>query len=88
MDERRLDGNAAGGTLGEVFAVEMTTAEGACNNCGAVAHVGEVMAYMTEIGTVLRCATCENVLIRVAHNPRGYFIDLRGVRYLRFESVP
>lgn len=88
MDERRLDGNAAGGLLGEIFTFEMTVAEGACDKCGTVAHVGEAMAYMTEIGAVLRCASCDNVLIRVAHNPRGYFLDLRGVSYLRFENAP
>jgi hypothetical protein len=88
MDERRLDGNAAGGLLGEVFAFEATTAEGACDNCGTVAHVGEAMAYVTEIGTVVRCVTCDNALIRIAQNPRGYFLDLRGVSYLRFESSP
>ena len=35
--QHRLDGNAAGGSLGEVFAFEMTNAEGACVSCGAVA---------------------------------------------------
>ena len=88
MDERRLDGNAVGGTLGEVFAFEMTMAETACDRCGTVAHVGEAMAYVTEIGTVVRCASCDNALIRVAQNPRGYYLDLRGVSYLRFENVP
>lgn len=88
MDERRLDGNVAGGILGEAFALEITAAEGSCDNCGAVAHLGEAMAYVTEIGTVVRCASCDNVLIRVAHNPRGYFLDVRGVSYLRFQSAP
>jgi hypothetical protein len=85
MDERRLDGNAVGGLLGEIFTFEATTAEGACDRCGTVAHVGEAMAYVSEIGTVVRCASCDNALIRVALNPRGYFFDLRGVSYLRFE---
>jgi Family of unknown function (DUF6510) len=86
MDENRLDGNAAGGLLGEIFALETTAAEGACDSCGTVAHVGEAMAYVTEIGTVVRCASCDNALIRVAQNPRGYFLDLRGISYLRFGS--
>ena len=86
MDENRLDGNAAGGLLGEIFTPETTAAEGACDSCGAVAHVGEAMAYVTEIGTTVRCANCDNALIRVARNPRGYFLDLRGISYLRFGS--
>jgi hypothetical protein len=85
-DKLRLDGNAVGGLLGEIFARETTAAEGACDNCGTVAHVGEAMAYVTEIGTVVRCANCDNALIRVAQNPRGYFLDLRGISYLRFGS--
>jgi hypothetical protein len=84
MDEGRLDGNTAGGILGEIFALETTAAEGACDSCGTVAHVGEAMAYVTEIGTVVRCVSCDNALIRVAQNPRGYFLDLRGISYLRF----
>ncbi len=88
MDEHRLDGNVAAGILGEVFTLEVTAAEGACDNCGAVAHVGEAMAYVTEIGSVVRCASCDNALIRVAQNPRGYFLDLRGVSYLRFQTAP
>ena len=86
MDENRLDRNAAGSLLGEIFALETTAAEGACDSCGTVAHVGEAMAYVTEIGTVVRCATCDNALIRVAQNSRGYFLDLRGISYLRFGS--
>jgi hypothetical protein len=50
--------------------------------------VGEAMAYVSEIGTVVRCARCDNALIRIAQNPRGYFLDLRGISYLRFESAP
>ena len=86
MDENRLDGNAAGSLLGEIFALETTAAEGACDSCGTVAHVGEAMVYVTEIGTTVRCANCDNALIRVAQNPRGYFLDLRGISYLRFGS--
>ena len=88
MDERRLDGNATGGLLGEIFTFEATTAEGACDRCGNVAHVGEQMAYVSEIGTVVRCASCDNALIRIVQNPRGYFLDLRGISYLRFKSAP
>jgi hypothetical protein len=32
-DEQRLDGNAAGGVLGQIFAFEMTTAEVICCVC-------------------------------------------------------
>ena len=40
VDDRDLllDGNAAGGLLGEIFAAEMTAAEGRCAACGADAE--------------------------------------------------
>jgi ribosomal protein S27E len=86
MDEHRLDGNAAGGLLGEIFAFEMTTTQAACASCGSVWRVGQAMVYVHDMGTIVRCASCDNPLIRVAQNPRGHFLDLRGVSYLRFES--
>jgi hypothetical protein len=88
MDEHRLDGNAAGGLLGEIFPFEMTEAQVTCANCGSLWRVGQAMVYVHDMGTIVRCATCDNPLIRVAQNPRGYFLDLRGVSYLRFESSP
>ena len=87
MDERKLDGNAAAGALGEVFSFEVTTAHYACEGCGRVAHIGEAMAYMTEIGTIVRCPSCDDALIRLAHNRGRSWIDLRGIRYLQVEDV-
>jgi hypothetical protein len=87
MDEHRLDGNAAGGTLGEIFAFEMTSARAACAGCGALWRVGQTMVYAHELGTIVRCANCDNAMIRVAQNPRGYFLDLQGVSYLQVESA-
>ena len=86
MDERKLDGNAAAGVLAEIFTFEMTTAHCACANCGATGEVGAQMAYVSEIGTVVRCAACDNALIRVASAPGRYWLDLRGVEYLQLEE--
>ena len=87
MDELRLDGNAAAGTLGEVFSFEVTTAHYACEGCGRVAHIGEAMAYMTEIGTIVRCPSCDHALIRLAHSRGRHRLDLRGIRHLQVEDV-
>ena len=43
MDEQRLDGNAAAGTLGEVFSFEATTAGYACAGCGGTGRIGAAM---------------------------------------------
>ncbi|MCA1739313.1 MAG: DUF6510 family protein [Actinobacteria bacterium] len=83
MDELRLDGNAAAGTLGEVFSFEVTTTEYACGGCGRTDRLGGAMVYeVRELGMIVRCPACDNALIRLAHNRERYFLDLRGVRYL------
>jgi hypothetical protein len=89
MDEHRLDGNAAAGVLAEIFTFEMTTAHCACANCGATGAVGAQMAYVSEIGTVVRCAACDNALIRISRQGDGkerYWLDLRGVEYVQLED--
>ncbi|HWI46401.1 MAG TPA: DUF6510 family protein, partial [Rubrobacter sp.] len=80
MDEHRLDGNAAAGVLAEIFTFEITTARAACTRCGATGEIGAQMAYVTEIGTVVRCAACDNALIRVVRQDDGpgrYWLDLK-----------
>ena len=88
MDEHKLDGNAAGGILGEIFPFEMTSAQTVCANCHAVWRVGQAMVYGHEMGTILRCATCDNPLIRVARGEGRYWLDLRGVEYLQIAAEP
>ena len=86
--DRRLDGNAAGGLLAEVFRVEMTTVETACAGCGARAPVGELLRYGHEMGAILRCATCDTAVIRVARTRDRHWLDLRGARVLRLDGTP
>ena len=83
MDKLRLDGNAAGGVLGEVFSFEVTMAEYACGGCGRTGKLGGAMVYeVRELGTVVRCPGCDNALIRLAHIRGRHLVDLRGARYL------
>jgi len=71
LDEYALDGNAIGGMLMEVFGTEMTTATGTCSNCGAVSEVAELAVYLPRLGTVVRCRSCDSVLM--------VFVEVRGV---------
>ncbi len=83
MDKQRLDGNAAAGTLGEVFSFEVTTAEYACQGCARAGRLGEAMVYEVRgLGTILRCPGCDNALIRLAHVRGRYLVDLGGTSYL------
>ena len=87
MDELRLDGNAVGGLLGEIFPFEMTTAQVTCANCGSLWRVGQAMVYRRDMGTNVRFASCDNALIRVGRGPGGYLLDMRGVMYLQVEEA-
>jgi ribosomal protein S27AE len=88
MEEQdlKLDGNAAAGLFRELFAFELTTARGRCDNCGAVAEVGAVFVYANAPGTVLRCPQCGNVLMRMAKNDERYWLDARGVSWLEIHA--
>lgn len=84
MSETRLDGNAIGGLLREIFTLEMTVAETTCAGCGAVNVVGRVDVYLNAPGVVVRCPACEQVLMRIVRGKGRYWIDLTGTRCLEF----
>ncbi len=86
-DERVLDGNAAGGALGAIFQVEMTTATVTCAGCGVSGPLGELRVYASAIGMVARCPGCDAVLIRVAEVRGEVWLDLRGTRALRLPAA-
>lgn len=82
IEDLVLDGNAIGGLLREIFTVEMTTAVGTCDHCGARNEVGRLMVYIHAPGTVVRCPACEEVLMRIVRGRGRYWVDLRGTRTL------
>jgi hypothetical protein len=75
----RLDGNAAAGVLQEVFAVEMTSASCTCAACGRISAVGGLLLYGGAMGSVLRCPSCEALVLSVTTVPAAHFIELRGI---------
>ena len=80
--EMKLDGNAIGGLLREIFVMEMTAAQGTCASCGAVNEMGRLHVYVHAPGTVVRCPACEAVLMRIVRGRGRYWIDLSGIRTL------
>lgn len=81
-----LDGNAAAGELGKIFAIDVTAAEGKCAHCGSTKHFAEAHIYMQGPGIVARCAVCDHVLLRLASVRDRIFLDVRGMSYLCFQS--
>ena len=82
MDALMLDGNAVAGLLQEVFAVEMTTAIGTCNACGATNPVGALHVFRGA-GVVMRCPNCDEVLVTIVRGDSRMWIGFAGVRMLQ-----
>jgi phage FluMu protein Com len=80
-----LDGNAIAGTLAAAIGADLTVVPGRCAHCGAVTVIGELRAYVRAPGSVLRCPTCDGVVLRVVETADATYIDVRGAAYLRFE---
>ena len=78
----RLDGNFAAGILSEVFVPDITTARAMCANCGTIRPLGALPVYGQNMGAVMRCPTCDAVVLRVARTPRQLWLDPTGARLL------
>jgi hypothetical protein len=81
-----LDGNAAAGKLGEVFALEITSARGRCDACGAEAHMAEARAYLDAPGLVLRCASCDSALVVLVKGDGRWWLGLSGLTWLELRA--
>ena len=82
MTTAPLDGNATAGMLSELFTFEVTMARTTCAGCGATSPVAELRAYTRAAGMVLRCASCDAVLVRLVRSADRAWLDLAGVRVL------
>jgi len=74
-----LDGNAIGGLLADVFGTEMTAAATTCGACGARKPVAELVVYRLAPGTVVRCRTCDAVLMVFVQVHGVTCVDLQGL---------
>jgi hypothetical protein len=84
-----LDGNGAAGVLREIFAAQMTGSSCTCASCRRVSAIGGLLLYGGAMGTVLRCPTCQAVVLRVTQTRRRWTLEIRGlVRIDRTESEP
>jgi Family of unknown function (DUF6510) len=87
VDDRRLDGNAIGGLLLELFGVELTVATGVCASCGAAEQVARLHVYVDAPGVVVRCCHCEEVVMRIVRGRERAWIDLAGMRSLELPDL-
>lgn len=84
VSDHMLDGNAVAGLLQEIFVPEITSAQIECGACGHTAAIGSLHLYAVQMGAVLRCTHCDDILIRAVHTAHGRWLDMQGARYLRF----
>jgi hypothetical protein len=88
-EELRLDGNAAGGTLREVFAQDVTAALVTCGACGSLGPVGSLLEYGQAMGVILRCPSCHAALLRIVRTPGWIRVDASGTSLLMIpDRVP
>ncbi|TMK77409.1 MAG: hypothetical protein E6G45_09890 [Actinobacteria bacterium] len=85
-EDLKLDGNAIGGLLLELFGLELTAATSVCGSCGAQGYVGTLEVYVNAPGVVGRCRHCEAVMIRVVRAGNRTWLDLSGTRSLELAS--
>ena len=79
-EEMKLDGNAIGGLLMDIFGTDLTASIGVCATCGAVGHMAAVDVYVHAPGVVGRCRTCGSVMIRIVRSETKTWLDLSGTR--------
>lgn len=85
MTDDYEDGNALAGPLGEVFAVDVTTATGRCVRCGRTGPIADLRVYTHAPGLVARCPGCEHVVLRLVRSPDAAWLDLRGMLSLHIQ---
>ena len=73
-----LDGNGIAGTFGEIFTIDITSAERICQSCGTQAAIGAHRAYQGA-GIALRCPACGDIAAVVGVlGDHGRVLELRG----------
>ena len=84
----RLDGNAAAGLLSEAFARDVTIAQSTCAGCGATKTIGALYLYALEMGAILRCPGCDNVVLRLSRTQTHLWLDASGARSIVIPFSP
>jgi hypothetical protein len=80
-----LDGNAAAGPLADLFRFDVTAAVAGCASCGDTAVLARSRVFGGGPGLIMRCATCDSVLVRLVASENRAWLDLTGVACLQIE---
>ena len=83
---QRLDGNSLAGPLSGTFRFDPTVAVGRCDTCGEARPLAASIVDSSDMGQVVRCAVCDNVLMTYVQTPTGTFLSTRGLTWLHVSS--
>jgi Family of unknown function (DUF6510) len=82
---RHLDGNAAAGPLADFLAFDITAAIGRCAGCLGDMAMAQTRLYSEGPGMVLRCPSCDHVMLRLATSADRSWLDMTGVASLQID---
>ena len=82
-----LDGNAAAGPLSDFFGFDITTTVGRCTACRSTMLMAQCRVYSAGPGLVLRCASCDGVLLRLVVAEDRAWLDMTGLACLQIDRT-
>jgi hypothetical protein len=88
VSDRTLDGNAAAGPLAELFTVELSAATAVCASCGSSAPLASHILYADAPALVIRCPSCQGVVLRYGQTGHQRRLDLIGISSLVIDLDP
>ncbi|KSU51877.1 DUF6510 family protein [Microbacterium enclense] len=66
-----LDGNALAGRLDDLLGWDATASLVRCRHCGVPGLLATAAVYASDMGVVVRCRSCEAVLVTLVDAPDG-----------------
>jgi len=83
----RLDGNALAGPLSQALGADISDAAVRCTSCQATRALGAGLLHLSEMGAVLRCPVCDNVLLVLSYAGASLVLAAPGIATLHLRSV-
>ncbi|MGJ0388373.1 DUF6510 family protein [Microbacterium sp. CGR1] len=84
----RVDGNAAGGLLLEIFGRDMTGARAACAHCEHEAALADAIAELDAAGVILLCRGCGHTLLTYLRSTAERTLTIGGLTRLQWSPDP
>lgn len=83
----RVDGNAAGGLLLEIFGQDMTAARATCRNCTHEAALADAVAEIDDAGAILLCRGCRHTLLTCLTLDGAHTLAIGTLTRLRWAAL-